>query len=397
MIKKIYDTNALLVISEIPEEGITITDVSLQELENIKTRKFYDEEVKYKARRAVNLLYTNTDKVEVLPAIGDDRHNTPDERIILTCVENNSMLITNDKAMSLLADKIYDVPYEMLKEEENKYSGYIVYWVEDGIDMEKIKEELLVGQYAIICEQSEENEEEATVRQLLVKRPNGELGTLDGNKMSFDTFQLGDIRPLDVTQVMAFDSVMNNQITMLKGSAGTGKTLIALAYALKGLEKGLFNKIIFFTNALEVKDTKDIGALPGSKDEKLLESSVGNMLGSKFGSKDVVYNMIDDGILEILPINFIRGMSIPEGTILILDEAQNTSISLMKLCLQRVEEGCKVVITGDTETQVDRTSFNGVRNGMRRASEVLRGWEKYGEVALDVIHRSALAERVEAM
>lgn len=396
MSMRLYDTNALLVLSEIPEEGIVTTDVSLRELENIKVKKFYDDELKYKARRAVNLLYNNPEKVEVIPAIGDDRYNSPDERIILTCVEQNAMLITNDKSMSLLADKVYDVPYIMLKEEENKYTGYAVYWIEDGIDMEKIKEELLINQYAIICEQLDD-EEEATVRQLLVKRPNGELEILDGEKMSFDTFQLGDIRPLDPTQVLAFDSVMNNQITILKGSAGTGKTLIALAYALKGLEKGLFNRIVFFTNALETRDTKDIGALPGSKDDKLMDTSVGNMLGSKFGSKDVVYNMIDDGTLEIYPMNFIRGMSIPEGTILILDEGQNTSISLMKLCLQRVEEDCKVIITGDTEAQVDRTSFNGVRNGMRRVSEVLRGWGNYGEIQLDVIHRSALAERVEKM
>lgn len=394
---KIFDTNALLVLSEIPEGGITVTDVSLRELENIKVKKFYDEELKYKARRAVNLIYNNADLVEVVPAVGDDRYNTPDERIILTCLERDATLVSNDKSMSLLAEKVYDVYCEMLKEEQNKYTGYNVYWVEDGINIEEIKEELLIGQYAIICEQSDDNEEEATVRQLLVKRPNGELEILDGEKMSFDTFQLGDIRPLDPTQVFAFDSVMNNQITILKGSAGTGKTLIALAYALKGLEKGLFNRIVFFTNALETRDTKDIGALPGSKDDKLMDTSVGNMLGSKFGSKDVVYNMIDDGTLEIYPMNFIRGMSIPEGTILILDEGQNTSISLMKLCLQRVEEDCKVIITGDTEAQVDRTSFNGVRNGMRRVSEVLRGWGNYGEIQLDVIHRSALAERVEKM
>lgn len=384
---KIYDTNALMVMSDVPSEPVTITDVSVYELENIKAKRFYDEETKYKARKAVNIIYNNKDKFEIIHASGDDRYNTPDERIIITCVERNAVLVTNDKSMSLIAD-LYEVPYEMLKEEENKYTGYNVYDV--GTEEEKILSELLNNQYYIICD------DEDNIHDIGVKRDDA-LVHLDGTKMQISTFQLGEIVPYDFSQVMAFDSVGHNQVTMLKGKAGTGKSLIALAYALKGIEKGTFNKIYFFTNAFEAKDTKDLGALPGSKDDKLLDTSVGNMLGSKFGSKDVVYNMIDDGTLEILPFNFIRGMSIPNGSILLIDEAQNTSISLMKLALQRVEDGCKVIINGDTETQVDRTSFNGSLNGMRRCSEVLRGWNNYGEVELSVIHRSELAELIDRM
>ena len=80
-----------------------------------------------------------------------------------------------------------------------------------------------------------------------------------------------------------------------------------------------------------------------------------------------------------------------------ISEAQNMDINLMKLSLQRVGEDSICIIDGDEKTQVDDIAFAGVNNGMRRASEIFRGQDLYGEIELKVIHRSKIAAIAEAM
>ena len=80
-----------------------------------------------------------------------------------------------------------------------------------------------------------------------------------------------------------------------------------------------------------------------------------------------------------------------------ISEAQNMSIALMKLALQRIGEDSICIIDGDDKTQVDSAEFAGNNNGMRRASKVFRGNEMYGEVELVNIHRSRIAELADAM
>jgi predicted ribonuclease YlaK len=80
-----------------------------------------------------------------------------------------------------------------------------------------------------------------------------------------------------------------------------------------------------------------------------------------------------------------------------MTESQNTDIDLMKLVLQRTGDDCKVIIEGDYSTQVDSAYYAGVNNGMKRASEVFRGHNFYGEVTLPIIHRSKIAELAEKM
>ena len=377
---KLYDTNALMCLAEKPEETIALSSISIMELKKIKDERKYDPEAKYKARRAIKLIYDNPDKFKVLDTI--EWEKDADMTIAKQAYEYGMDLVTNDRSAGIYARHIFGMGSELLTEAINNYTGYSLNNHSNLIDNE----------YYIDIE----NDDESTVIDIGVFR-NGEFKSLKYYNPIFSSYALGDVVPLDPTQLLAFDSIENNQITMLKGPAGSGKTLIALSYAMQELQKGHIGKIYFFTNALPTKDTQDIGALPGSKDEKLMDSSVGNMLGTKFGSKEIIYSMIDQEKIEILPLNFIRGMSIPENSLLIFDEAQNTSIPLMKLALQRVEEGCKVIIAGDIQTQVDRQNFEGTQNGMRRASEVLRGHSIYGEVELKDIHRSELARLAELM
>jgi len=87
---------------------------------------------------------------------------------------------------------------------------------------------------------------------------------------------------------MAADSLMNNKITMIKGPAGAGKSHLAVGYLFSLLDRGKIDKIIIFCNTVATKNAAKLGFYPGSRDEKLLDSQIGNFLSSKIGGKIAV-------------------------------------------------------------------------------------------------------------
>ena len=202
----------------------------------------------------------------------------------------------------------------------------------------------------------------------------------------------------DIYQMMLADSLANNQITMVKGPAGSGKTFMSLGFLLSMLEKHKIDKIIVFCNTVATKDSAKLGYYPGSRDEKLLDSQIGNLLASKLGSKLEVERMMQEEKLVLLPLSDIRGFDTTGMRAgVYISEAQNMSVSLMKLALQRIGEDSICIIDGDDKTQVDSVEFAGNNNGMRRASKVFRGNDMYGEVELVNIHRSRIAALAEYM
>ena len=137
---------------------------------------------------------------------------------------------------------------------------------------------------------------------------------------------------------------------------------------------------------------------PGTRDEKLLDSQIGNLLISKIGSRLIVQKMIDEEKLVLLPLSDIRGYDTTDMHAgIYISEAQNMDIDLMKLTLQRIGEDSICIIDGDCKTQVDNEEFAGANNGMRRASQVFRGEDFYGEITLKNIHRSRIAQVAERM
>lgn len=137
---------------------------------------------------------------------------------------------------------------------------------------------------------------------------------------------------------------------------------------------------------------------PGSKNEKLLDSSIGNMLSAKLGGRIAVEQLIAQNKLELLPLSDLRGFDTTGMNCAVyIAEAQNTDIELMKLALQRIGEDSICIIDGDFNTQVDMTQYAGINNGMRRASEVFRGEDLYGEVELKNIYRARIADIAERM
>ena len=144
------------------------------------------------------------------------------------------------------------------------------------------------------------------------------------------------------------DSFLNNKITMVKGPAGSGKTLLSLGFLLDQLDHGKIDKIIVFCNTVATKDSARLGFYPGSKDEKLLDSQIGNLLSSKIGGRIEVERMMKDEELILLPMSDIRGYDTSGMRAgIYISEAQNMSINLMKLALQRIGEDSICIIDGD--------------------------------------------------
>ena len=188
------------------------------------------------------------------------------------------------------------------------------------------------------------------------------------------------------------NSLINNQITMLKGPAGTGKSYLAFGYMFSLLEHGKIDKIIVFCNTVATKGSAKLGFYPGSRTDKLLDSQIGNLLESKLGDRMIVEKLIFENKLALLPMSDIRGYDTSGmNAAIYISEAQNLDIELMRLALQRIGEDSICIIDGDDNTQVDMAMYAGSHNGMKRTSEVFRGADFYGEVTLRNIYRSKIA------
>jgi predicted ribonuclease YlaK len=217
---------------------------------------------------------------------------------------------------------------------------------------------------------------------------------------NFSSKWFGDVKPMkgDVYQAFVADSFTNNKITLVKGPAGSGKTYLSLAYLMHKLEKNKIDKIIVFCNTVATKDSAKLGYYPGTRDEKLLDSQIGNLLISKFGGRCEVERMIQEEKLVLLPMSDVRGYDTSGMRAgVYISEAQNMSVNLMKLALQRIGEDSVCIIDGDCKTQVDDIQFAGSNNGMKRASKVFRGEDIYGEITLQNIHRSKIGRIAERM
>lgn len=407
-----YDTSALLEKANYLltcEENIVTSTTVLEELENIKTSLKKDDNIKQTARKIIHFLNDFPTKIEII-CFKDEMLNpiyekgiqtiTPDLKILAAAIwydENvapdATVFFTNDLSLANIANLFFgeDSIYSVNPNKIDFYKGYTTLNMSDE-EMSNLYQHLDVP-----IENHYINE------YVFIENLQGELvDTLcwTGNEYrhltfgNFESSMFGEIKPIkdDKYQRCAFDSLLNNQITMLKGPAGSGKSMIALSYLFYQLEKHKIDKIIIFCNTVATKNSARLGFYPGSRDEKLLDSQIGNFLSSKLGSKIVVEQLIKEGTLILLPMSDVRGYDTSGMNAgIYITEAQNMDISLMKLALQRIGEDSLVIIDGDCEAQVDSQAFSGANNGMKRMSEVFRGQDLYGEIELGQIHRSRIA------
>ena len=413
--RNFFDTNAILDLQDkMFEDNFCISSISLQEMENIKTSGRKDEETKYKARKALHLLDENKDKYEVVIytiamenyIVEKQLEVTPDTKIIASCAFSRGLLpqdtdfvfVTNDIACKMIASKIFDLEVESVGENKlDEYKGFtekslsekeMAYFYEN---LQENTFNLLTNEYLVL--KNDKNEVVDKFRWDGYEYQNVKFPTIKSN-------YFGSVKPYngDIYQQMVLNSLSNNQVTMVKGAAGTGKSYLAIGYLMWLLEKRKIEKIIVFCNTVATANSAKLGYYPGTKDEKLIDSSIGNMLSAKLGDSFGLEQMIGQGKIQLLPLSDIRGFD-TNGMCagVYITEAQNMDISLMKLALQRIGEDSICIIDGDYNAQCDMPQYAGNNNGMRRMSEVFRGQDFYGEVELQNIYRSRISQIAELM
>ena len=184
-----------------------------------------------------------------------------------------------------------------------------------------------------------------------------------------------------------------HELVLATGPAGTGKTYLAVLYAVSLLEKGAIDRIILSRPAVEAGEK--LGFLPGDMKDKVdpylrpLYDALGDTM-----QPDKIEKAIAAGVIEVAPLAFMRGRTLSNAFV-ILDEAQNTTSMQMKMFLTRLGEGSRMVVNGD-ESQIDLP--RGTVSGLVEAMDVLRGIEGVGHArftAEDVV-RHALVGRIVA-
>ena len=197
-----------------------------------------------------------------------------------------------------------------------------------------------------------------------------------------------------LNQKKYFHLLNNNSIVFAIGPAGTGKTYVAVAKAVSYLQKGNVKKIILSRPAVEVGEK--LGFLPGDLKEKVdpflrpIYDALYEMMPF-----DQVEKKINNGTIEIAPIAFMRGRTL-EDCYIILDEAQNTSLTQMKMFLTRLGKNSKMVIAGD-KTQIDLVLKN--KSGLIDAEKKLKNVNDIGFVYLtakDVVRHELVQQIIEA-
>ena len=410
-----YDTCSLLngyteIFKNIKDEPFVISNITLGEVENIKSSKVKDNEIKYKANKLSKLLnfyygqYTivnyekDWDSVYIEPNPILIPNN--DSRIIISAFvyseKNPITFVTDDVNCNNLARSIGLTTNLLASKSNINYTGY------------SIKTCLTDDELSSLYTRIYENDNMGLLNNqyLIIQQNNKFIDCFCFRDNKFEQIQFnmlvssmfGEIKPLDIFQRATIDAMNNNQLIMLRGAAGTGKSYLGLGYLFECLERNKIDKIIIFCNTVATADSAKLGYYPGSRTEKLLDSQIGNFLASKLGDRLEVERMIHDGTLILLPMSDIRGFDTTGMRAgIYITEAQNLNINLMKLALQRIGNDSICILDGDSDAQVDLETYAGNHNGMRRVSEVFKGQSFYAEITLPICHRSKIAEIAEKM
>ena len=440
---KFYDTSALL---DLPPDTLLaqqflIADITLYELEDIKTSGKKDEATKAKARAVTRLLaehptaYTvvSIDYPQLLSILDgvpvkdnnngtimaaarwylNELQNKLDETWGEVCdvgslvttedyrkqkTEIDSFrFVTSDLSCFNLAQRVMKLPCELSLDRSganNDYTGWTVIALEDG------GEEALAMAYSKDAEQKNLFDT-PTNGYILIPNADADDNTAgirwDGSRYVPIKYKkisnrfTGDIRPRNDQQRLAFDMLQNDDITvkMLAGTFGSGKTMLMVSSAIDMIEKHKFDKLIWIRNNIEVKNTKELGALPGTLLEKLGAASFAGPLADHLGGESGLEYWIKNGQVEVAHLGFIRGRDY-KNAILLVSEAENLTKEHIQLLLGRVGEGSMLWLDGDLK-QTDEAVFEN-NSGMRKAISALTGNPHFAYVYMPKTERSETAQ-----
>jgi phosphate starvation-inducible PhoH-like protein len=208
------------------------------------------------------------------------------------------------------------------------------------------------------------------------------------------TYRGREIRPKTTGQSAFVESIARNTLTFGIGPAGTGKTFLAIAMAVRALKNREVSRIVLSRPAVEAGEK--LGFLPGDLKEKVdpylrpLYDALGEMLDDA-----TVGKYLERGVIEVAPLAYMRGRTLSDAYV-ILDEAQNASREQLKMFLTRIGAGSKMIVSGDV-TQIDLPS--GSRSGLVDAARVFAEIPDIGVVTLtesDVVRHPLVAAIIAA-
>lgn len=318
-------------------------------------------------------------------------------------------LVSKDVNVRIKADCM-GINAENYETDTIKFEEFYTGWEEMDVDPDKYAEieekhyltnifgDFFPNQFVRVVNENDKDK----IKTLRYHQPHNLLYALQ-NYTGQDVF---GIKARNFEQEMALDLLLDDEIKLvsLSGKAGTGKTLLAMAAGLqKVVEDNKYSRLVVSRPISPLG--KDLGYLPGSKAEKfnpwmqpiydnmdiLLslhdDKSVENIKNKK---KPSIFDFMDYGFLELEPLTYIRGRSLPNQFI-IIDEAQNLSPHEMKTIITRAGENTKLVLTGDPY-QIDIPYLDAQSNGLSVAVEKLKNENLVGHMTLDKGERSALAD-----
>lgn len=391
--KVVIDTCSLLnhenLIDDLKNDYDIIIPIKVvEELDNIKQNS-PNEELKYHARKAIHSLKRNYNIIDfdLINSIDEAFDEDINDNKIVSCAKrNNAILVTDD--MNLVV-KAYSLGLSHLdikdKSTDDLYNG-----IKEVIMSEK---ELLD-----LYENNKDNKYDCLTNEyLIVKNENGTI--IDKLKwngcmytpISFKTIDNdfnGRVKPRNPEQELAFDLLQNPNLTvkLIKGSWGGGKDYLMSAHAIDLVRKQRYDKIIWLRNNIEVKNSKQIGFLPGDKDDKLLPFV--SPLADNMGGFDGLQMWMMSGKIEVEHLGFIRGRTF-NRSIVICSEAENTTKEHLQLIISRMGEDSQLWINGDIK-QVDDKIFES-NNGLTQCIHYLKGNPLFGTVELNTTERSETA------
>ena len=267
-----------------------------------------------------------------------------------------------------------------------KYLGYKTISTDEDFIWEAIYSEstrnifdCLENEYVYIVSPSTENYD-------ILKWADGKY-----KKLTYKTINnnfVDKIKPRNVQQQMAFDLLQSKTetIKVITGRFGSGKTFLMVANALQAIHDNKFEKIVWVRNNVGVKDTKDIGALPGNTIDKIFPYVM--PLADHVGGVDGIEMLMRQGKLEVQHLGFIRGRDI-KNSIILCSEAENLTKQHVQLLIGRVGEGSNLWLDGDFK-QVDSKVFE-ENSGLNIAIEKLKGNKLFGFIHLEKSERSETA------
>jgi PhoH-like ATPase len=432
----VLDTNVLLhnphSLESFSDNRVVIPMAVIEELDKFKT---HNDELGRNARqviRRIDALRTEGSLRDGIPlpsggvlqirsalmpeADGMLQENVPDNLILrlayeLITEDEDVIFVSKDINARLKADALGLQVMDFEKEKVNfdeLYTGYSEISVPmatiNGFFKSRVYQHKAIGdfpnQFVLMRERTNKKRKKTALARVL------EPGKL--THLSSDLEHVWNITARNREQRLALELLMDPtvQIVTLVGQAGTGKTLLALAAALQSTIRNRRYDGILVSRPI-IPMGKDIGYLPGAKEEKLshwmhpifdnltylmnepLEKSSSGKKKVKITSKDRIEALLHNDTVVLEALTYIRGRSIPNQYV-IVDEAQNLTPHEVKTIVSRAGENTKMVLTGDPY-QIDNPYLDASSNGLTYATERLKSLSVHGHVTLQTSERSALA------